>query len=87
MSIADRSCPFNLRATDFRAGEDRVMWEWGRARAEYAAETAWTRTTEEAPKYGEPEVWAEAAEGEREDGDGMGAAARDPIVSSYDLVG
>ncbi|MFE7743164.1 hypothetical protein [Nocardia sp. NPDC057455] len=63
------------------------MWEWGRTRAEYAAATAWTRPTETAPKYDEPELWAETAEGEREDGEGMYAAARDPIVSRYDLVG
>lgn len=62
------------------------MWEWGRAFAEYAAATAWTRTTETAAKYGEPEYWTETAEGELED-DGAGMAARDPIVSWYDLAG
>ncbi|WP_159839350.1 hypothetical protein [Nocardia sp. CY41] len=63
------------------------MWEWGRTFAEYAAAAAWTRTAETAPKYGEPECWAETAEGEPEDADRMGAAARDPILSGYDLVG
>ncbi|MEV6256309.1 hypothetical protein [Nocardia sp. NPDC051911] len=62
------------------------MWEWGRTFAEYAAAAAWTRTTETAPKYGEPECWTETAEGEPEN-DRAGMAARDPLVSWYDLAG
>ncbi|WP_174186087.1 hypothetical protein [Nocardia barduliensis] len=63
------------------------MWEWGRAFTEYAAAAAWTRTTETAPKYGEPEYTAQAAEGEPEEGERAGIAARDPMVNEYDLVG
>ncbi|MEU2091694.1 hypothetical protein [Nocardia beijingensis] len=62
------------------------MWEWGRAFAEYGAATAWTRTTETAAKYGEPDCLPETAEGEREEDD-AGMAARDPLVSGYDLAG
>ncbi|MGW4714653.1 hypothetical protein [Nocardia sp. NPDC004260] len=62
------------------------MWEWGRTFAEYAAAAAWTPTTETAPKYGEPECWTETAEGEPEN-DRAGMAARDPLVSGYDLAG
>ncbi|MGK8520395.1 hypothetical protein ACRS6B_01970 [Nocardia asteroides] len=84
------------------------MWEWGRAFAGYAAATAWTRTTEPEPKYGEPEYWAEPAGADRGGaepagaelagadrggadrgggGDSVDVAARDPIVSEYDLAG
>ncbi|MET9026181.1 hypothetical protein ABZW96_11225 [Nocardia sp. NPDC004168] len=62
------------------------MWEWGRTFAEYAAAAAWTRNTETAPKYGEPECWTETTEGEPEN-DRAGMAARDPLVSWYDLAG
>ncbi|WP_280493272.1 hypothetical protein [Nocardia asiatica] len=63
------------------------MWEWGRALAEYAAAAAWTSSTETAPKYGDPEEWAQTAEGEPEEGDGAGIAARDRMAGAYDLVG
>lgn len=66
------------------------MWGWSKTVAEYAAAAAWasTRSAETEPKYGEPEYWAETtAEGQSAEGDGVGIAARDPMLCEYDLAG